>query len=104
MLTRRAMIVASGAAFVGGAAALSRVGEVLAATPGNPVEDKGQGSGDQVHALPPGAPDRDYMPVITPNGATLPFKVVDGVKVYHLIAEEVEHEFAPGLTAICWGY
>jgi FtsP/CotA-like multicopper oxidase with cupredoxin domain len=34
----------------------------------------------------------------------LPWKVVDGVKVYHLIAEEVDHEFAPGLRARCWGY
>jgi len=54
--------------------------------------------------LPPGEPGRDYQPVITPNGATLPWRVVDGVKVYHLIAEEVEHEFAPGLVARCWGY
>ena len=43
-------------------------------------------------------------PIITPNGSSLPWKLVDGVKVYHLIAEEVEHEFAPGLTATCWGY
>lgn len=43
-------------------------------------------------------------PIITPNGSSLPWRVVDGVKVYHLIAEEVEHEFAPGLTATCWGY
>jgi FtsP/CotA-like multicopper oxidase with cupredoxin domain len=52
----------------------------------------------------PGRPGIDYRPVITPNGATLPFKVLDGVKVLHLIAEEVEHEFAPGLKASCWGY
>ena len=26
------------------------------------------------------------------------------MKVFHLVAEEVEHEFAPGLTARCWGY
>ena len=38
--------------------------------------------------LPPATPGRDYTPVITPNGATLPWKVVDGVKVMHLIAEE----------------
>src|SRR5205823_4396897 len=37
-------------------------------------------------------------------GRTLPFKVVDGVKVFHLVAEVVEHEFAPGLKATCWGY
>lgn len=52
----------------------------------------------------PGVPGEDYRPVVTPNGATLPFKVVDGVKVFHLVAEEVEHEFAPGLEAKCWGY
>ncbi|MBO6505111.1 MAG: copper oxidase [Kordiimonadaceae bacterium] len=52
----------------------------------------------------PGKPEVDYRPVITPNGATLPFKVVDDVKVFHLIAEEVDHVFAPGLTAQCWGY
>src|SRR5204862_2577327 len=52
----------------------------------------------------PGKPGVDYTPVVTPNGATLPWKLVDGVKVFHLIAEEVDHEFAPGLMAKCWGY
>src|SRR4029079_3994202 len=36
--------------------------------------------------------------------ATLPWKMVDGVKVFHLVAEPVVHEFAPGLVATCWGY
>ncbi|HML93007.1 copper oxidase [Methyloceanibacter sp.] len=54
--------------------------------------------------VPPGEPGKDYTPVITPNGATLPFKVVDGVKVFHLVAEEVMHEFAPGLKAKLWGF
>lgn len=49
-------------------------------------------------------PATGYRPVVTPNGATLAFRVVDGVKVFHLIAEEVEHEFAPGLRSHCWGY
>ena len=49
--------------------------------------------------LEPGLPDRDYTPVITPTGSSLPWKIVDGVKVYHLIAEEVINEFAPGLKA-----
>ena len=53
---------------------------------------------------PPGEPGKDYSPVITPNGSTLPYKVVDAVKVFHLIAEEVDHEFAPGLRAHCWGF
>ncbi len=47
---------------------------------------------------------RNYHPVVVPNGAKLPWKWVDGVKVFHLVAEEVEHEFASGLKALCWGY
>jgi hypothetical protein len=56
----------------------------------------------QPFAPPPGTPP--YKPVITPNGITLPWKMVAGVKVFHLIAEAVTHEFAPGLVAECWGY
>ena len=52
----------------------------------------------------PGVPGQDYVPVVTPNGATLEHRIVDGVKVFHLIAEEVDHEFAPGLQARCWGF
>ncbi|MBL8960881.1 MAG: copper oxidase [Gemmatimonadetes bacterium] len=52
----------------------------------------------------PGLPGRDYTPVITPNGETLPFRIVDGVKVFHLTTGEFDHEFAPGLTGKCWGY
>ena len=58
----------------------------------------------EVPHLAPGRPGVDYTPVVTPGGANLPFKVVDGIKVFHLVAEEVEHEFAPGLIATCWGY
>lgn len=52
----------------------------------------------------PGDPGRDYTPVITPNGETLSWKLIGGVKVFHLVAGEVDHEFAPGLRAKCWGY
>lgn len=45
-----------------------------------------------------------YTPVTTPNGSTLPWKMEDGVKVFHLIAEPVKREFAPGLQVNCWGY
>jgi manganese oxidase len=53
---------------------------------------------------PPGLPNVDYTPVETPNGATLPFRIVDGVKVFHLRAERVRHRLADGLEAFCWGY
>jgi len=55
-------------------------------------------------AAAPGLPGQDYRPVITLDGETLPFRLVDGVKVFHLTAGEVLHEYAPGLQARCWGY
>jgi len=45
-----------------------------------------------------------YRPVITPNGRTLPYRLHEGVKEFHLIAEEIEHEFAPGNKIKAWGY
>ncbi len=42
--------------------------------------------------------------VVTPNGSSLPTRMVRGVRVGHLVAESVEHEFAPGLSAEAWGY
>ena len=53
---------------------------------------------------PPGEPGKDYTPVLTPDSSTLPFKISGDVKIFHLTAEEVNHEFAPGLKAKLWGY
>jgi FtsP/CotA-like multicopper oxidase with cupredoxin domain len=63
-------------------------------------------SGGPVHVqpLPPGLPGKHYKPVVVPTGQTLPFKIVDGVRVFHVIAEEVEHDFDAGLRAKCWAY
>ncbi len=103
-VTRRDAVL-TGAALVGGAALLTA--KPAGAAPADATRDWEQsysgGSPDQ-KPLSPGQPGRDYTPTITPGGATLPWKLVDGAKVYHLVAEEVEHEFAPGLKAKCWGY
>ena len=45
-----------------------------------------------------------FRPVRTLNGWTLPYRMSAGVKEFHLVAEEIEHEFAPGSRAKCWGY
>ena len=45
-----------------------------------------------------------YVPVVTPNGATLPYRMDRGVKVFHLIAEPVKRELAPGMVINVWGY
>ncbi|HKP60605.1 MAG TPA: copper oxidase [Polyangiales bacterium] len=55
-------------------------------------------------AAPSSAVGAGVLPVETPNGAQLPWRMVNGVKVFHLIAEPLRHEFAPGLVAECWGY
>jgi FtsP/CotA-like multicopper oxidase with cupredoxin domain len=47
---------------------------------------------------------RRWPGVVTPNGRSLEWSWVDGAKQFHLIAEEIEHEFAPGCVAKCWGY
>jgi len=44
------------------------------------------------------------VPVVTPNGVTLPLVEKNGVKVGHLVAMPVKHEFTAGLSAECWGY
>jgi FtsP/CotA-like multicopper oxidase with cupredoxin domain len=51
-----------------------------------------------------GASATAYTPVVTPNGSTLPWVMKDGVKQFHLTAEPVTREFAPGLSVKCWGY
>ena len=50
------------------------------------------------------APSLPYTPVTTPNGSTLPFVVDHGVKVFHLVAEPVKRELAPGIVVNAWGY
>lgn len=102
MVSRRDLLVTSAAA-LGGATLLARQGSA------SQRDTSGRGwessySGNSELKVPPGEPNKDYRPVVTPNGSSLSWKIVDGVKVYHLIAEEVEHEFAPGLKAHCWGY
>jgi len=99
MISRREFVagsVISGAALAVGAAR----GEAQPAEPSPAAQPPAA-------APEPAAPapiDKRYEPVITPNGVALPYKVVDGVKVWHLVAEPIEHEFAPGLRSPCWGY
>lgn len=52
--------------------------------------------------LPPNG--RLYNPVVTLNGWTLPWRMANGVKEFHLVAEPVVREIAPGMRAHLWGY
>jgi FtsP/CotA-like multicopper oxidase with cupredoxin domain len=55
---------------------------------------------------PPGVTGagRHYNPVVTLNGWTLPWRMRDGVKEFHLVAEPVVREMAPGFLVNMWGY
>jgi FtsP/CotA-like multicopper oxidase with cupredoxin domain len=84
MINRRQLLLGGAASVLAGKLSL---GEASAQTPGIQSGNK-----------------QDYVPVITPNGRTLPWRMRDGVKEFHLIAEEVDHEFAPGTSIKAWGY
>lgn len=48
--------------------------------------------------------NRGYIPVVTPNAHSLPWTMDGDVKVFHLVAEPIRREFAPGFWVNCWGY
>ena len=83
------------------AASVSRV--ALAALP----EAVQQTSADTAAPwIPPGVTGagRPYNPVVTLNGWTLPWRMNNGVKEFHLVAEPVVREMAPGFLVNMWGY
>ena len=96
MLTRRQFLVGSGAAVVG-AALVSKA--QAASLPETPVQTKAT---TQPPLVPPNG--RPYLPVVTLNGWTLPWREKGGWKEFHLIAEPVKREIAPGMVANLWGY
>src|SRR3954463_13625264 len=108
-MSRRRVLSSGAATLAASALASSLARPARADVPGATAPRAGSAAASGGHHaaqdwLPPAQPGRDYHPVVVPNGAKMPWKVVDGVKVFHMVAEEVEHEFAPGLKALCWGY
>jgi FtsP/CotA-like multicopper oxidase with cupredoxin domain len=97
MFNRRSLLTGASATSLASLAAVSKV--ALAAVP-EPVT---QASPDtQSPLVPPNG--RPYNPVVTLNGWTCPWRMNAGVKEFHLVAEPVMREMAPGFTARLWGY
>ncbi len=90
----------SSAALAAGAAALASATRPARAAAAEPADN----THDASASPEPTASSSPFRPVITPNGITAEWKLVDGVKVFHLVAEEFEHEITPGLKVKCWGY
>jgi len=95
MVSRRDFF--TGAAALVGAGVVSRVGAASlpeAATMDSPAT--------QAPVTPPNG--RPYNPVVTLNGWSLPWRMNNGIKEFHLVAEPVVREIAPGMKANLWGY
>jgi FtsP/CotA-like multicopper oxidase with cupredoxin domain len=96
MISRRGLI--GSAAAIAGASMVS--GRVQAASiPEAPTTNT---STMQPPLYPTSGPD--YQPVVTLNGWTLPWRMNGEWKEFHLVAEPVVREIAPGMKAHLWGY
>jgi manganese oxidase len=93
MINRRSLMVGA----VLGAGLVARAD--AAAIPEAPTQSSPQ---MQPPLSPPNG--RPYNPVVTLNGWTLPWRMKDGWKEFHLVAEPVVREMAPGMKAHLWGY
>ncbi len=90
----------AGAATAVAAVSASSVGRAAMAALPEPVL---QASADTAPPLLP--PDgRPYRPVVTLNGWSTPWRMNDNVKEFHLVAEPVVREVAPGFMVNMWGY
>jgi manganese oxidase len=96
MITRRDFFKGAGAVAVS-TAAVSRAG---AAT----LPEAALVSDARTRVPPPPSNGRHFNPVVTLNGWSLPWRVNNGVKEFHLVAEPVVRELAPGMKANLWGY
>lgn len=96
MVSRRDFFRGAGAVAIG-AGLVSRVGAASL-----PEALLMENANTQPPLMPPNG--RPYNPVVTLNGWTLPWRMNNGVKEFHLIAEPVVRELAPGMKANLWGY
>ncbi|WP_211466731.1 multicopper oxidase family protein [Collimonas silvisoli] len=96
MVSRRNFMSGAGAVAIG-AGLVSRVGAASL-----PEAVTMAGAATQPPLSPPNG--RPYNPVVTLNSWTLPWRMKNGVKEFHLVAEPVVREIAPGMKANLWGY
>ena len=96
MTNRRQFLATSAAGFLG-AALVSRAG--AATLPEAPMRETAQRAAPLFPSTGPA-----YNPVVTLNGWSLPWRMNNGWKEFHLVAEPVVREIAPGMKAHLWGY
>jgi FtsP/CotA-like multicopper oxidase with cupredoxin domain len=97
MLSRRAF---AGGVTLAAGAALSRVSEAQARALGEPERFSDPATRDPLSRKQLGG----RTGFVTLNGGSLLWRMNGEVKEFHLVAEPVERELAPGSTAHLWGY
>ena len=106
-VTRRTLLgssLAAGATLVGGSGATAQpAGHAGHGAPPTPPVPPAPAA----PAAPPPRAAATGTPghrVTVPNGSLLPWTVRAGAKIYHLRAEPIRHQIAPGLDLEAWGY
>ena len=96
-LSRRRLVGLSAATLAGAAAAGGRIQAA-------PIPDAATSPSPGM--APPLVPREGaaYQPVVTLNGWTMPWRMNGEWKEFHLVAEPVVREMAPGMEARLWGY
>jgi len=90
--------------FIGSAALLLSAGAVSGRSQAAGIPEAASASSAATQPPLLSANGQDYTPVVTLNGWTLPFRMNGDWKEFHLVAEPVMRELAPGMTARLWGY
>jgi FtsP/CotA-like multicopper oxidase with cupredoxin domain len=91
-ISRRTLLAGSGLALMSATAVKAGIPE--APTQTSPLM--------QAPLFPSSGPS--YQPVVTLNGWSLPWRMNGDWKEFHLVAEPVVREMAPGMKAHLWGY
>lgn len=69
----------------------------------HPAQHEGNKMGAD-RAISQSLPKGESVLVVTPDVPKLPYKLENGVKVFHLVAEPVKREILPGKVLDVWGY
>jgi len=98
-MNRRRLLLAAGTAMMTAAGAAAEA---------NANSSANRPSSTDPTPAAPGAAGGDTLakrvPVVTPNGRSIRGRWRDGAREFHLIAGEIEHEFAPGTRIKAWGF
>jgi len=90
--------------FIGAAAVLAGAGVVSGRSQAAGIPEPASAKSAATQPPLSAANGQDYQPVVTLNGWTLPWRMNGEWKEFHLVAEPVMREMAPGMQVHLWGY